>query len=142
MPQTRAALALRQEVETPAFILDLADVRTAYADVRAALPSTDCHYAIKANPHPDVLRTLHQLGCGFEVSSAAELRMVLDLGASPADVISSNPIKTPKGSACRCSILAAASRSGTPGRCRRCWRSARRCAPRWLTCSRRTCRPR
>jgi ornithine decarboxylase len=95
MPQTRAALALRQEVETPAFILDLADVRAAYSEVRAALPAADCHYAIKANPHPDVLRTLHQLGCGFEVSSAAELRMVLDLGASPTDVISSNPIKTP-----------------------------------------------
>lgn len=36
-------------------------------------------YAIKANPHPSILKTLEQKGVGFECVSIQELQLVLDL---------------------------------------------------------------
>ncbi len=35
-------------------------------------------YAIKANPHPELLRTIASLGCGFECVSRGEIERVLD----------------------------------------------------------------
>jgi ornithine decarboxylase len=50
---------------------------------------------VKANPHPAILRTLAELGSGFEVSSIAELRAAFGAGVTAERVISSNPVKTP-----------------------------------------------
>ncbi len=50
------------------------------------------HYAVKANPHPALLRALAGARCGFDVASPAELRAVLDAGARPEDVVHSNPV--------------------------------------------------
>src|SRR5581483_3574987 len=55
----------------------------------------EVYYAVKANPHPELLRTLREAGSGFEVSSRPELEAVLALGASGAEIISSNPVKRP-----------------------------------------------
>ena len=74
-------------------LLDRATLRRAYGRLRAALPQADCYYAVKANPHAEVLRTLAALGSGFEVSSQVELRAVLALGVPATRVMSSNPIK-------------------------------------------------
>ncbi len=43
-------------------------------------PSSRVLYALKANPHPEILRTVHAAGCGFECVSRAEVERVL---ASP-----------------------------------------------------------
>src|SRR6185503_11672007 len=91
---SRRVVEMSRALETPALLLDRATVRRAYGRLRAALPQADCYYAVKANPHPEVLQTLAALGSGFEVSSLVELRAVLDLGVAPTRVISSNPIKT------------------------------------------------
>ncbi len=90
---TRRIVELSRSLETPVLLLDRASLRRAYARVRAALPEADCYYAVKANPHPEVLRTLAALGAGFEVSSPVELRAVLDLGVPALRIMSSNPIK-------------------------------------------------
>src|SRR5690606_30580005 len=46
-------------------------------------------YAVKANPHPALLRVLAAEGYGFECVSAAEVAHVLDVvpGLSPGDVL-------------------------------------------------------
>jgi ornithine decarboxylase len=81
-------------LETPALILSPATVQSAYARLLAAMPGVDCYYAVKANPHPLVLRALAEAGAGFEIASPAELRAVLELGTPAGRIISSNPMKT------------------------------------------------
>jgi len=61
---------------------------------RKYLPNVDIYYAIKANPHPDVIKTFIRYGAGFDVASGEEMRQVLDLGAKPEKIIFANPIKS------------------------------------------------
>src|SRR5437763_2340796 len=90
---SRRFVEMSRPLDTPVLLLDRATVRRAYGRMRAALPQAECYYAVKANPHPEVLQTLAALGSGFEVSSLVELRSVLALGVAPTQVMSSNPIK-------------------------------------------------
>jgi diaminopimelate decarboxylase/aspartate kinase len=58
---------------TPRYVYDLATVR-ARATALSGIAALDrCLYALKANPHPAVLRTVHALGFGLECVSAGEL---------------------------------------------------------------------
>lgn len=88
---------------TPLFILDHAAVRSNYAEFRRYLPRVQAYYAVKANPDPEVLRTLHGIGASFDVASIAEFNLVYDnIRNLPAEarqnfiwdkIIYSNPIK-------------------------------------------------
>ncbi len=51
------------------------------------------YYAMKCNPDPRVLATLHRLGCRLEVASYPELAQLVAIGVDPADVLFSNPVK-------------------------------------------------
>lgn len=90
-----ALVAAAEGEPTPLLILDLALLRQAYHDLARSLPGAEIYYAVKANPHPAVLRTFAEQGCGFEVSSTVELRSVLELGVPARRIISSNPVKRP-----------------------------------------------
>ena len=78
---------------TPVLAIDLDAVATAYRTVRDALPDTAVHYAMKCNPHPDILRTLHALGGRFEIASVDELYALLAIGVDPDEIIYSSPVK-------------------------------------------------
>ena len=78
---------------TPLLVIDRRIIRETYVRVTESLPGVELFYAVKANPHPEVARTLHGLGCGFEVSSTPELDMLLGLGVPPERIVSSNPVK-------------------------------------------------
>ncbi|MGQ0575261.1 MAG: type III PLP-dependent enzyme [Pseudonocardia sp.] len=78
---------------TPCLLLDLAVVRDRHRALAAALPGARLLYAVKANPHPDVLATLAVLGCGFDVASIAEVRLALDAGAAPGGLSFGNPVR-------------------------------------------------
>lgn len=83
------------DYETPFFLLDLDRVRQRYRAIRDSVEGVQVFYAIKANDHPAILRTLAAEGSCFEVSSVNELRALQEAGV-PADCIASfNPIKTP-----------------------------------------------
>jgi len=58
------------------------------------LPEVTPYYAIKANPHPGIIKTFVKLGASFDVASAAEMKQVLRLGASPSKIIFANTIKS------------------------------------------------
>ena len=91
---SRRLVEMSRELDTPVLLLDRATLRRAYSRLRAVLPEADCFYAVKANPHVEVLQTLAAQGSGFEVSSLAELRAVRELGVPATRIMSSNPIKS------------------------------------------------
>lgn len=80
---------------TPYLVTDLDTVRDRYARFTEHLPGVRCHYAVKCNSSPEILRALAAAGCGFEVASAGELAMLTAIGVDPADVLYSNPVKPP-----------------------------------------------
>lgn len=90
-----ALIAASAGEPTPLLIIDRGLLRAAYRQLAASLPGAEVYYAVKANPHPEVLATLRDQGCGFEVSSRPELDAVIRLEVPPARIISSNPVKRP-----------------------------------------------
>lgn len=87
--------AARDHYERPFLLLDPDIVRARAARFRSAMPRVRPHYAVKANPHPAVLRVLHEAGVAFEIASAGELDAVTALGVPARDVFYSNPVKCP-----------------------------------------------
>jgi ornithine decarboxylase len=72
------------------FIYDLSVLDTKYAQWYKDIKP---FYAVKCNPNPNILKRLFELGCGFDCASANEIQAVLDIGASPNDIIYANPCK-------------------------------------------------
>jgi ornithine decarboxylase len=79
---------------TPLLIIDCARIRGSYRKLRAALPTVKIHYAVKALPEADVLRTLHEEGSGFDVASVGEIELLRAQSISAERVIHTHPIKT------------------------------------------------
>jgi ornithine decarboxylase len=86
LPTLTTSLTPRLELHVPTAV-------ARFRQLRAALPSTAVHYAVKANPHPVLLRALVAAGSSFDVASPAEVRVCLDAGARADDLVYSNPIK-------------------------------------------------
>ncbi len=77
----------------PCLVLDLDVVRDNYLAFAKALPDTRVFYAVKANPDPQVLELLVQLGSSFDTASVGEIEQVLAAGAAPERVSYGNTIK-------------------------------------------------
>jgi diaminopimelate decarboxylase len=81
-------------VETPAYVYDLAELRRCFALLRAAVPTpSTVYYSVKANPHPDLLATLRDLGAHAEVCSVGEVDAALDAGFGPEQLLYTGPGK-------------------------------------------------
>ncbi|MGW7362783.1 type III PLP-dependent enzyme [Streptomyces sp. NPDC054841] len=80
------------------YVYDLDRVVAARDSLVAALPDGfEVYYALKANPHPDVARALHEgpgHGCRAEISSSGELSAALAAGFSAAECLYTGPGKT------------------------------------------------
>lgn len=72
--------------DTPLFVYDVGAVAIRIARFRAAMPAIDLHYAIKANPHADLLAAIAPLVDGLDVASSGELAKAL--AVKPARAIS------------------------------------------------------
>ena len=81
-----AELWAGQAGATPCFVYDPAIAAIRIARFRAAFPSVDLHYAIKANPFAPLLAVMAPLVDGFDVASAGELTRALVV--KPAAAIS------------------------------------------------------
>src|SRR5919205_537331 len=88
----REFLRHRRE-DGPCMVLDLEVVRDNYAKFARALPNTRVFYAVKANPAPEILRTLALLGSCFDAASVAEIEMALAAGATADRISYGNTIK-------------------------------------------------
>jgi ornithine decarboxylase len=74
-------------VATPYLLIDVDAIERKYSEIVGALDGIDVHYALKANPHPDVVRRLAARGSGFDAAGLAEIDRCLEAGA-PASRIS------------------------------------------------------
>ena len=79
--------------EGPCLVVDLDVVRDNYLAFAHAMPDTRVYYAVKANPAPEVLRMLVELGSCFDCASVGEIRLVLDAGATADRISFGNTIK-------------------------------------------------
>ena len=83
----------RRTDEGPCLVVDLDVVRENYNSFAKALPDSKVYYAIKANPAPEILKLLVELGACFDVASVGETEAVLAAGATPDRISYGNTIK-------------------------------------------------
>jgi ornithine decarboxylase len=79
--------------EGPCLVVDLDVVRGQYDRFARAMPDTRIFYAVKANPAPEVLSLLAEMGSCFDTASVAEIQMVLATGATADRISFGNTIK-------------------------------------------------
>lgn len=78
---------------TPVVAISRSTLKAQVQRFRKALPRVEPFYAIKANPHPEILKTMVEAGTGFDVASIGELEAVLAAGAPGDRIIFANTIK-------------------------------------------------
>jgi diaminopimelate decarboxylase len=92
MPLTELA---RKVGRTPFYAYDRKVMSNRVAELRRHLPRTvHLHYAMKANPMPEVVAHFARLVDGLDVASAGELRVALASGADPRTISFAGPGKT------------------------------------------------
>lgn len=91
--QTASEL-VKQAGTTPLFVYSKAHLDSRIAELRSALPiRIGLNYAIKANPHPDVISHMAPLVDGFDIASSGELAMLEAAGIDPSRVSFAGPGK-------------------------------------------------
>ncbi len=95
--------SLARQHGTPIVVVDHDIIRKNYQSFRRRLPRVQAYYAVKANPAPEIIRTLYLAGASFDVASLPEFLMVheniKDLPAKKRQdfiwdkIIYANPIK-------------------------------------------------
>jgi diaminopimelate decarboxylase len=79
---------------SPLFVYDRSLMQAAVQATRAALPDhVEIHYAMKANPHPDVVAHLARISDGLDIASGGELATAQAAGADPALISFAGPGK-------------------------------------------------
>jgi ornithine decarboxylase len=85
-----------RDKETPCLILDLDVIRSKYEELRKNFPYGKVYYAVKANPHDEVVSLLRDLGSCFDVATRYELDQLLRLKVTPDRMSFGNTIKKEK----------------------------------------------
>jgi len=79
--------------QTPCLVIDLGVIEENYRELERRLPLARIYYAVKANPAPEIIAKLAELGSCFDVASRGEIDLCLTAGV-PGDRISfGNTIK-------------------------------------------------
>ncbi|MHC4251270.1 MAG: type III PLP-dependent enzyme [Planctomycetota bacterium] len=104
MVAKRTLERLAKEHGTPLFVVDHKVIRKNYADLCRLLPRVQAYFAVKANPDPEIVRTIYEIGGSFDVASMPEFDIVYaNIADMPAKerqhwiwdrIIYSHPIKT------------------------------------------------
>ena len=68
--------AIAKKHGTPVVIIDHEAIRRNYAEFKKHLPKVQCYFAVKANPAPEIVRTLYKAGASFDVASLPEFMTV------------------------------------------------------------------
>jgi len=78
---------------TPCVVVDLDIVRAKYVALQKLWPKANIYYAVKANPAPEIISALAELGANFDLASPGEIDLCFGLGI-PSDRLSfGNTIK-------------------------------------------------
>jgi ornithine decarboxylase len=84
---------LASRPETPFLALDLERVRHKYLELQGEFPHVAIHYAVKANPSPEIIQLLATLGSRFDIASRYELDLCLSLGVPATWLSYGNTVK-------------------------------------------------
>jgi diaminopimelate decarboxylase len=92
MERLRKAIpTLAERFGTPCLVYDEIGIRQTVRGLLGAFKNAGLdfkeYYAVKAWPHPVVLKILKEMGCGFDCSSISELRKARAAGATPDDIM-------------------------------------------------------
>lgn len=80
---------------SPYYVYDSQLIERRIKLLRETLPSgISLHYAMKANPMPDVVRMISRLVDGLDVASSGELKVALDSDCKASDISFAGPGKT------------------------------------------------
>lgn len=83
--------------KTPFYAYDRLAIQQRMANLRAAMPDDlSIYYALKANPMPAVVQLMAELADGFDLASAAEMKVALDTTMSPQNISFAGPGKRPE----------------------------------------------
>jgi len=69
--------ALAKKHGTPLLIIDHNIIRRQYKALRKHLPRVGLYFAIKANPEPEIIKTLSVMNAGYDVASFPEFESVI-----------------------------------------------------------------
>jgi ornithine decarboxylase len=72
----RQLQTIAREHGTPVVVIDHDVIRRSYAAFKKHLPKVQAYYAVKANPAPEIVRTLFREGASFDVASLPEFMLV------------------------------------------------------------------
>lgn len=90
--ETASSLAERHG--TPLYVYDHAAIQKRITEMRSLLPaSISLHYAIKANPMPELVHMMSSRVDGMDVASTGELHLALDSGMQGANISFAGPGK-------------------------------------------------
>ena len=76
MPTNEELMKFAEEFGTPLMVVDHKIIRDNYENFVNLMPRVKPFYAIKANPEPEIIRTLYKCGSNFDVASIEELNLV------------------------------------------------------------------
>jgi ornithine decarboxylase len=88
-----AAYIAVNDFDKPTLVISRDRVATQYDALRAGLGRAHIHYAVKANPAPQIIRLLVKKGSGFDCASRGEIELCLSQGAKAANISFGNTIK-------------------------------------------------
>jgi ornithine decarboxylase len=99
----RQLQTIARQCGTPVVVIDHDIIRRNFAAFKKHLPKVQAYYAVKANPAPEIIRTLYRAGASFDVASLPEFMLVYEhirhLGAKERQdfiwdkIVYANPIK-------------------------------------------------
>ena len=69
---------IAKEYGTPVLVIDHEKIRENYKEFTSSLPRVQAYYAVKANPAPEIVRTLYRAGASFDVASLQEFMLVYE----------------------------------------------------------------
>ncbi len=87
------ALKLAAQHGTPVLFLSEGRVRQACRSLASSLPGVALYYAVKANPHPDILRVAKSEGCRFDICTNGEIDMAREAGITGDECLHTHPVK-------------------------------------------------
>jgi len=67
---------IARQYGTPVVVIDHTILRANYARFKRHLPKVQAYYAVKANPAPEIIRTLYRAGASFDAASLPEFMLV------------------------------------------------------------------
>jgi diaminopimelate decarboxylase len=86
---------LLERYGSPLYVYDLDEAECQAKALFELLPkSAQVLYSVKANPIPEVCAALRTAGCRVEIASPLELKVVLEAGFAPDQILCSGPGKT------------------------------------------------